>query len=437
MRLIIDNLAKIGHADILIDGLTVIAGENNTGKSTVGKVLYSVFNSMYNMDEKIETEKREEIERACRNILRTLRIQGKLPGSQAVVSISRKLGVAIYEHLSSYEANELTYDLLGEIFCDEFNQYGIELYESLQREDFSETFSKIMERQRGDDHKASLELISRFFRSVFASQIASLNNVDENPKVRLRIKDQDLVLRFENNECVALESEFNILHEAFFIDDPFIVDDASHAYFPGIMSEEKIRDRLKERLQRPGNTLTEGIFDAVVAKEGLREIFAILNEVAGGDIITKNGDWRLRSEKLTDSLLLDNLSAGVKSFLIVRMLLESGNLREKDVLILDEPEIHLHPDWQLKYAEIIVLLQKQFDLSIVVTTHSRDFLEAIELYSRKYKIEEKCNYYRSSEKNGAVSFENVTGNLEKIYAQMVTASMLLDRLRYGMEEEDE
>ena len=44
-------------------------------------------------------------------------------------------------------------------------------------------------------------------------------------------------------------------------------------------------------------------------------------------------------------------------------------------MILDEPEIHLHPEWQLAYAELIVLLEKKFDLSIVVTTHSRDFFE--------------------------------------------------------------
>ena len=47
MRLKIDNFAKVKHADIVIDGITVIAGENNTGKSTVGKVLYSTFNSLY------------------------------------------------------------------------------------------------------------------------------------------------------------------------------------------------------------------------------------------------------------------------------------------------------------------------------------------------------------------------------------------------------
>lgn len=37
MRLEIKNFAKIKEADITLDGITVIAGENNTGKSTVVK----------------------------------------------------------------------------------------------------------------------------------------------------------------------------------------------------------------------------------------------------------------------------------------------------------------------------------------------------------------------------------------------------------------
>ena len=34
MRLKIENFAKVKRAEIVVDGITVIAGENNTGKST-------------------------------------------------------------------------------------------------------------------------------------------------------------------------------------------------------------------------------------------------------------------------------------------------------------------------------------------------------------------------------------------------------------------
>ena len=37
MRLRILNFAKVKEADIILDGITIIAGKNNTGKSTIGK----------------------------------------------------------------------------------------------------------------------------------------------------------------------------------------------------------------------------------------------------------------------------------------------------------------------------------------------------------------------------------------------------------------
>ena len=47
-----------------------------------------------------------------------------------------------------------------------------------------------------------------------------------------------------------------------------------------------------------------------------------------------------------------NLSAGLKTFAIMKVLLKSGALEAGGTIILDEPEIHLHPAWQLAFAEI-------------------------------------------------------------------------------------
>ena len=40
MKLKIRNVAKIEKADLDLYGITVIAGNNNTGKSTVGKTVF-------------------------------------------------------------------------------------------------------------------------------------------------------------------------------------------------------------------------------------------------------------------------------------------------------------------------------------------------------------------------------------------------------------
>ena len=113
----------------------------------------------------------------------------------------------------------------------------------------------------------------------------------------------------------------------------------------------------------------------------------------------------------------------------MKRLLENGTLHEKGVLILDEPEIHLHPEWQLRYAEILVLLQKKFDLTVLLTTHSPFFLDAIELYACKHGIGDKVHYYLSEVVGNQVLFHNVSNEIDKIYEKMSNPVQTLENLR--------
>lgn len=69
MELSIRDFAKIQQADIVIDGITVIAGENNTGKSTVGKILFSLFNALSDVEEKIFNERMRELRSSSERIM--------------------------------------------------------------------------------------------------------------------------------------------------------------------------------------------------------------------------------------------------------------------------------------------------------------------------------------------------------------------------------
>ena len=46
VRIEIRNIGLIKEADIQLDGLTVITGMNDSGKSTVGKTLFSLYHGM-------------------------------------------------------------------------------------------------------------------------------------------------------------------------------------------------------------------------------------------------------------------------------------------------------------------------------------------------------------------------------------------------------
>ena len=437
MRLKIDNFAKIKHVEITIDGITVIAGENNTGKSTIGKVLYSAFNAFYDMDLKIENRRQEEILEITRRGVRNA-LMHSMPGtrnSSYLRITSDKIGRTISSKLM--EAESMDEVLFRDYLEQACAQYNVRLTEESVSELLEDSYEKIVARKRNDDYKVALELIERFFNQVFDEQIKCLQSSGKDTKVSLDIKGKELDVVLRGNQCVQWQADYNILHEAFFIDDPFVLDQVSdHLWFS---IGNRYRKELLNHLNETDDDIMDGIFEAVSAKENLKEIYDILKRVADGQILVQNGQWSLHSEKFEEPIHFENLSAGLKSFVLLKLLLEKGILKEKDVLILDEPEIHLHPEWQLVYAEMIVLLQKKFDLSIVVTTHSRDFLEAIELYAKKYELFPKCRFYLSGQEEGLSVFEDVTECLDKIYSQLVTPSMLLDNLRYeiGTEEDEQ
>ena len=178
----------------------------------------------------------------------------------------------------------------------------------------------------------------------------------------------------------------------------------------------------------------DGVIETIRTKEKLNDIYKTLQSVVNGEILVNpnNEEYYLKNNEFDKPISFHNLSTGVKSFVILKMLLEKGCLKEKDVVILDEPEIHLHPQWQIAYAELIVLLQKHFDLSVIVTTHSPYFVDALNLFSCKYGTDDKVNFYLSVNNANTVTMECVTNKIELIYKKMASPIQILDTLRYEL-----
>lgn len=179
---------------------------------------------------------------------------------------------------------------------------------------------------------------------------------------------------------------------------------------------------------------SDDVVDKIIASDKYKAIECIIDRVIKGNLIeNKRGIFTLQNEDFPDGLSVSNISTGVKSFLIIKKLITDNIISEKDVLIFDEPEIHLHPEWQILYAELLVLIQKYFDLTILLTTHSPFFLRAIEVYSRKYKIEDKCTYYVASVKNKYSVFERINDTAE-VYDKMADAFSVLNKINDDIDE---
>lgn len=442
MKLIIDNFAKIKKAEIVFDGITIIAGKNNSGKSTVGKVLYGIFNSLNGMEEKIQKKKQEEIEKSVSAIVTIIYVLF-MEDKEAFKERERKQREPDIEKLvneiKSKPDGYWNEKELFKLFADFFDVDDKLWKKTFIKEFLEENIQKILQLIGTSEYSISCEIINRIFCGLFCNQINSLVD-SEDASLKLMIKDKKINILFQENHCNSYQAELKILKQAYYIENPLLINKLSANEKKSSENENTYiaaDDNIISILSEQNNDILHGIFDSVIAKEKLSEIYNVLNDVIDGEISFDGSDFLLATKNFTEPLKINNLSAGLKSFVIIKMLLEKGALKEKDILILDEPEIHLHPEWQLKYAQMIVLLQKVFDLNIVVTTHSAHFLDAIDFYSKKYKIQEKCNYYLTNMQNGMSTFECVNRDLEKIYSQLVEPSILLDKLKYEQEMEDE
>lgn len=427
MQLKISNVRKIENATIDVNGITVIAGENNAGKSTIGKTMFAIFNSMNNMDEKIAQERKNRI----RNIINGL-LKGKIMQNIGTISdrrrriniISTKLLDAIMEYLDSEEVDTLEAYLRKQI-----SETTIFDNHEDEEEFVTECAAKVEALLAISDKRVMTEVVTRWFGRVFEGQISPLWEEEIESEIEIVIKDKKILYHFKENTCISLETEVNILHQAFYIDNPFIVDEMS-SYI--ISSDNIMKNYLLNSLQTVSEDIYENIFDAVAAKEKLAEINEISTEVIDGDIEkNQDGEYCFKSNNYAEPLNVVNMSTGMKSFALIKRLLESGNLKEKDVIILDEPEIHLHPEWQLLYAKMIVLLQKHFDLSMIITTHSPYFLDAIDVFSAKYNIADRTKYYLAENTGNTSVLQDVTNNIDAIYKKLSDPMQMLENLRYN------
>ena len=57
MQIKLENIGIVKNSSIELNGLTVITGKNNSGKSTVGKTLYALLDAVSNISEKYEIDR--------------------------------------------------------------------------------------------------------------------------------------------------------------------------------------------------------------------------------------------------------------------------------------------------------------------------------------------------------------------------------------------
>lgn len=433
IRINIEDFRAINKADLIIDGITVVAGENGCGKSSISKLLYFLYKTVSNYDILVK-----------RNLVSSLR------------NVTRFLDIFQQELRLNFkdrnlrddfrrESRELRKNLMNsEYLEDELNNW-IQVVDKLEGI-YNESKDSVSDRIRhntsrlnyimndilkGEDNGDKLDIsfsqIKDFIESKFKEAIGKIKSRPTSlfiEELRAVFSDGDLPKKFEVLEfddlIVSLKKKD--------LSIPYSIQNAIYINTPMMISVEDNHnlhwDDLNKLLLEKGNNKNN------------RFTKIISNDIIKGDVILEEGIYSSddfifkRNDGATFNL--NDVATGIKAFSILQMLLKNGSLTDKTLLIVDEPESNLHPQWIVEYARIIVMLNKELGVKFFLATHNPDMVSAVRYISEKQQILEKVNFYlaEKSEEQFKYNYKFLNKEIDPIFESF---NIALDRINtYGV-----
>ena len=166
------------------------------------------------------------------------------------------------------------------------------------------------------------------------------------------------------------------------------------------------------------NTLTAEMFEKMMWQQ--KEFGSIVDEVVNGKLIKEEQRLVFYDNWCKGNIEFSNIASGLKIFIILQRLINNGSFLEAPVLIIDEPETNLHPEWQIKLANLLVLLNRKLGVRIYLNSHSPYFVRAMEYFAHRYDVSETCHFYfmEENELDGMFESRDVTKQLGVIYDKL-------------------
>lgn len=415
-RFQIQNYHAIEDASILIDGITVLAGINGCGKSTLSRWLYYVVNTISRYD---EIQKKYlvdslivEVEKICR-FFKATTYYSKYRAY--IMSFSNLLEIE-----SNFEAE------LSEIYTSFSLQIENDLSQYL-----NDAPPMILKRAYGfilgEENVASPEqLVTQYatrLSSIFQENIAlyrdtvskkSIISLADTIKNEFGEKDEmplNLNLSEDGVDLFETESftEPLMLNNAIYIDTPMALSEHALPYRGGIWS--RFRD------------LLDNANDTSCINADTKRILQIIRNIIHGNIKLEEDDLGFSKELhyiREDGLdiKIEDAATGIKSFAYILRLIENCWLNDGTILMIDEPEAHLHPQWVVEFAGILVLLRKYLGVKVLLASHDPDMISAIHDMTAYYKMEGETNFYVANETeigSGEYSFQWLEHDIAPIF----------------------
>lgn len=471
MQIKLNHVGLIKDSTIALDGLTVITGKNSSGKTTVGKTLYALLDAVSNLRTKARFDRNAYISKRLHGLRDVLtggiwseneqRIDN-YPALDALLSntVEKRYGQDLGEYLQTLEQEllQIDDDLLEKLNIADLlwispDDSGIQPTDAAQiRKAALSDLALLIEALKRDPKLIDYarESLNQSLRVEFSGQIQPVRTPDAVSTVELLGEGENAPVYFRlslvNNSVVNdgkpvfSRSPFK---RVYMIDDPFILDAPPMAAHPqgrgqkeaeSFFNPGRVQSHKRKLWRTVINAKPVNIFEQTLLNDSLKSIKEQIDHVIPGTFeFSSEGEYYIENSA---KVRISNLATGSKMFSIVKILLERNRLDADTMLILDEPEAHLHPAWQNAFAEIIVLLVKELKVNVVLTTHSPNFMLALDAHMRKHDIIERTNFYQTSIlEGGFVQYHCVNDDLGQIYDDFLQylseMKMLRDHYFYG------
>ena len=388
-RLRIRNFGKLSRADIRVGKFTVLAGPNNTGKSFVSKLLYSIFNAL-NADLEQERVFRlvsslrssEAMRLALGGIISAEPLRPIVSQTAAVaLSYIRGNGTDIDQVTSSLRA--LAAQLKRTLFDSDHQQHAIESIDNLLKE---------LERAGSDWAFIEDELEYRLTQNLLGNfQVPHIgrlgNHANDNLTVNfddvldIDVSQNTLSLKLISSALGKLSDTSNVVY----LESPIYWKIFTHLREVG---RPPISRRRASRTALTGvpdyfHDLAESLAYEYTEEMAYPEIHRwLVDDVIGGKVsVSEFGEMSF--EEAGRSYPLSTAATGVASIGVLAMLIERKVIDHGTMLFIDEPEAHLHTAWQVVMAKALFQLAKE-GVTVVIATHSADILKWLEVHLKEH-----------------------------------------------------
>jgi len=278
-----------------------------------------------------------------------------------------------------------------------------------------------------EDSPANRRLAERAFSAEFGGQLANFTHPEKMSQVLCGASR----FTFSEGVCTSCRIAEPTFQNVIFLDDASVIEAQCVEEDDAVASRPFFSDHRQDLM---------AVLYGIVQKEkreGTEDIVleetpaTVLEGLLGGRLAYCIEKERFVYREAAREQALCTMGSGNKALALLELLLRRGCIHGSTFLIIDEPEAHLHPQWQIQMAHLLVSLAEHTPVKILINTKSPYIVEAVRVYSEVLGIEDTARFYHVVE-TGVFesSLQDVSDDISPIYEELAEPYRMLDSV-YG------